>query len=337
MRQRRRAERGNFNQLRDRSQPVVSKREIENKQRQLLIVGAAAVVAIVLGLLAYGWFTSSFQPPRKAVATIAGEPVKLADLVSYTALDSFDTGGTLRPDTALNNLVRDRVVARQAGTIGIVVTDDEVSQKVIERFETPIPGATETADELTQAGRAALDIFLAAFSVTEDQYYEWLRGRIYLDELQIHFNEAVPESAEQVFAEWIITVSSVTAQEALDRITAGETFADVADDLTGTTSVSGEGGVLGWVPPGAFFELDSLLFSEELVLDEIMGPLTTSFGSMLLKVSDGPEEQPINDAMRTLVGNADLQEWLDAQVVEAVVEDLGLTPDDSTWVVDQIV
>ena len=51
MRQRRRAERGNFAQARDLSQQPVSRRDIEKKQHQLLLIGAAAVVLIVIGLL----------------------------------------------------------------------------------------------------------------------------------------------------------------------------------------------------------------------------------------------------------------------------------------------
>jgi len=336
MRQRRRAERGSFAQARDLSQQPVSRRDIEKKQRQLLLIGAVAIALIVIGLLGYGWFDSSFQPPRKTVGTVSGSPIKLADLVPYTALDSFGTNGSLRPDSALNNRVRDIVIARTAGTIGVDVTDQDLTQNLIDRFEGPVD-ASETLDALTETGRVALDLFLTTFSVAEADYRKWLRGRIYLGKLQTHFIETAPETAEQVFIEWIITTSSVTAQEAIDRHDAGEAFADLADELTGPTRFSGEGGVVGWVPQGAFTELDPFLFGAEIALNVPIGPLTTSSGSMVVRVTDGPAEQPIEESMRSLLGGTNLQVWLDAQVVDAVVENLGLTVDDSNWVIDQII
>ena len=234
------------------------------------------------------------------------------------------------------NRVRDIVIAGTARTIGVDVTDQDLTQNLIDRFEGPI-NASETLDALTETGRVALDLFLTTFSVAEADYREWLRGRIYLEKLQTHFIETAPETAEQVFIEWVITTSSVTAQEAIDRHDAGEAFADLADELTGPTPLSGEGGVVGWVPQGAFTELDPFLFGAETELNTLIGPLTTSFGSMVVRVTDGPAEQPIEESMRSLLGGTNLQLWLDAQVVDAVVENLGLTVDDSNWVIDQII
>jgi hypothetical protein len=336
MRQRRRAERGNFSQLRDRSQPVVNRREVENKQRQLLLVGAGFVVAAVIALLAYGWFTSSFQPPRKTIAEVSGAPIKLKELVAYSALESFDAGGTLNPQTGLNSIIRDTVVRTFASEVGVDVTAQEIDEVVIRRFDAIPADASETPDALSEVGQTALDVFLTAFNVTEGEYRDWLAGRIFVSELQAHFNDEVPEAAEQVFVEWIVTESMVTAQDAADRIIAGEEFAAVADELTVERVVSGPGGVVGWMPEGAVAELDSILFAEELVLDELIGPLVTSAGSVLLRVSDGPSEQPLEPVMKGFVGANALQSWLDAKVVEAVVESDGLSSDDIQWVIDQI-
>ena len=335
MRQRRRAERGIFSETRDLSQRPVSKRDLENKQRQLLLIGAAAAVVIILGLLAYGWFDSSYQPPRKTVGVVAGESIKLADVISYTALDSFEANGNLRPDVALNNLVRDMVVVGAAGSIGVSIADQAITQAIIDRFEAPVDAST-TVDELSETGRTSLDLFLSTFSVKEDEYRDWLSGKLYLEELQAHFLAEAPETAEQVFIEWIITTSSVTAQEAITRIDAGEEFADLADELTGLTPFSGEGGVVGWVPQGAFTELDPFLFGSEVEVNDLVGPLTTSFGSMVLRITDGPAEQPVEENMRSLLSGTNVQAWLDARVVDAVVENLGLTVDDANWVIEQI-
>jgi hypothetical protein len=294
----------------------------------------------VVGLLAYGWFDTSFQPPRKTVAEISGDPIKLADLVPYSALESFDAGGRISPSAGLNSKIRDTVVRSYASELGVEVTAEEIDDVVISQFDAIPPGASEPADTLSEAGRIALGAFLGAFQVTENDYREWLAGRIYVSELQSHFSDAAPQAAEQVFVEWIVTASTVTAQAAVDRIIAGEEFADVADDLTDDLTIarvgSGPGGVVGWVPQGAIEELDSILFAEDLVQDELIGPLVTGFGSIVLRVTDGPSEQPVDPDMReSLAANA-FQSWLDAKVQEAVREQRGLTLDDAEWVIDQI-
>ncbi|MDA0797111.1 MAG: peptidylprolyl isomerase [Chloroflexi bacterium] len=337
MRQRRRAERGDYSQLRDRSQPVVNRRDVEKKQRQLLLGGAGFVVAIVVGLLGYGWFDSSFQPPRKTIAEISGESIKLADLVPYSALEAFDAGGTLNPDTGLNSLVRDAVVRAYASELEVEVTAEEIDTAIISRFETLPADASEPVDALTADGRDELDSFLGIFNVSEDDYRQWLAGRLYVSELQDHFNDVSPEIAEQVSVEWIITASTVTAQEAADRINAGEEFAAVADELTTERVISGPGGVVGWVPRGAIEELDTILFTEELVLNELIGPLVTSAGSVVLRVNDGPSEQPVDPVMRGFLATNAFQSWLNDKVLEAAVDSDGLTPEDSQWVIDQII
>jgi hypothetical protein len=336
MRQRRRAERGDVSQLRDRSRPVVNRRDVEKKQRQLLLVGVGFVVAIIVALLGYGWFDTSFQPPRKTIAEVSGQSIKLADIVPFSILEAVAADGILSADTGLNSLVREIVVRTYASELGVEVTAEEIDSAVIDRFEAIPVDASESVDALTEAGRASRDTFLSTLNVSEEEYRQWLAGRLYVDEIQDHFNEESPEVTEQVSVEWIITASTVTAQEAVDRITAGEEFAAVADELNTENVISGPGGVVGWVPRGAIEELDTILFSEELVLNELIGPLVTSAGSVVLRVDDGPSEQPVDPVMRGFLATNAFQSWLNAKVLEAAVDSDGLTPEDSQWVIDQI-
>ena len=336
MRQRRRAERRDFSQLRDRSQPVASRREIEGKQRQRLLIGAAVFAFAILALLAYGWFSNFYQPPRRTIAEIGGDAIKLRNLVSYSTLESFDAAGTLNPGTGLNALIRDAVVRRNAPELGIEVTAEEIDASVITRFDSTPVDAPEPVDTLTTEGRGAFDGFLGTFNVSESDYRQWLTGRLYVSELQEHFNDKIPDNARQVSVEWIVTASTVTAQEALDRITAGEEFAAVADELSSDRVVAGPGGLVGWVPRGAIEELDPILFSEELALNELIGPLVTSAGSIVLRVNDGPSEQPVTAVMRGFLATNALQNWLEAKVAEADVVTDGLSIDDAQWVIDQI-
>ena len=94
MRQRRRVERGRFAAIRDRSQPVVSRRDVEHRQRKLLLIGAGIALTIVVVLVGAALFVGLFQPPRKVVSTVAGDDVRLSELVTYTSLAALESGET---------------------------------------------------------------------------------------------------------------------------------------------------------------------------------------------------------------------------------------------------
>lgn len=338
MRQRRRAERGHFSESRARTQPGPSRREVEAKQRQLLLIGAGFVLLIIVALLAYGWYSSSFQPPRKTVVTALDTPVKLAELVPYTALDSLGQGGVLQPRTSLNNLVRDRIVTHFAGELGVEVTEEEMEQSIIQQFEPTPPTASAPIDDLTSEGRANFEEFLEAFQVSETEYRTWLRGRLTVDEVRLHFNDLATATADQVYVQWIITPTQTEAEAALEDINGGRDFLETAAEYNeGRDDLSEDGnGDVGWVPEGAFPQLDPTLFGDELELDRVYGPLTTSFGSVLLKVTQGPEEQPVSETMRGILGNNAFQEWLNEKVTAADVGTPDLTSGDVEWVIDQI-
>lgn len=337
MRQRRRVERGRLVSTRDRSQPVVSRRDVENRQRRLLLISAGIALTIVVVLVGAGWFVSSFQPPRRTVATVAGNDLKLSELVTYTSLSALESGGALRPDLALNDLVRDRVITARSGDLGVNVTEADIESGIALRFEPFVPDATEPADTLTEAGRSSLSLILDTLDVSEARYREWLVGQLLVVELQDYFREQQPDMVEQVFVEWIVTESSLTAQQAMDRIAADEEFAAVADELSIDFLLANPDGEVGWVPQGAISELDSVLFASDLELNTLIGPLTTSLGSVVLRVTDGPSEQVLSDVMREFLAADEFQQWLDGVVSETLEGRLELSADDFNWVIGQIV
>jgi hypothetical protein len=336
MRQRRRVERGRFAATRDRSQPVVSRRDVENRQRQFLLIGAGIALTIVVVLVGAALFVGLFQPPRKVVATVAGDHIRLSELVTYTSLAALESGGALRPDLALNDLVRDRVISARSGDLGVNVTEAAIESGIARRFEPFVAGATEPADALTEAGRSSLNLVLDTFDVSEARYREWLVGQLLVVELQDYFHDQQPDALEQVFVEWIVTASSLTAQTAMDRIAAGEEFATVAGELSTDFLLANAEGEVGWVPRGAMKELDSVLFAPDLELNTLIGPLTTSLGSVVLQVTDGPSEKMLSDIMREFVAADELQQWLDGIVSETLEDRMTLSADDFEWVIDQI-
>ena len=336
MRQRRHAERGRSSASSDRSHSVVNRRDTESRQRNLLLVGIGVVLAVVVLLIGAGWFVSSFQPPRRPVATVEGKQIKLADLVAYTSLFALENGGNLRPDLALNDLVRDHVISAQAVHLGVNITDADIESDLAHGFEPVPPGSTKSIDVLTEAGQSAFNLVLDALDISANEYRDWVTGKLYIIELQSYFREQQPDIAEQVLVEWIVTDSSLGAQTAMDRIAVGEEFGTVADELSTDFFLAGPSGKVGWIPQGAIAELDPVLFDPELNLNTLIGPLTTSLGSVVVRVTDGPSMEPLSVVMREFVAGNLLQQWLTDAVAETIEDRVTLSTDDFDWVINQI-
>ena len=119
----------------------------------------------------------------------------------------------------------------------------------------------------------------------------------------------------------------------MGRLGADEPFEELAQEFAATPLFADENGEVGWVPRGAFPELDDLLFSAPI--DEIIGPVQTLFGVVVARVTQGPEEQELSMVMRTVLGDLVAQLWAQEQV-GALLQDFDFDRDDFVWVVEQL-
>ena len=334
MRQRRRAERS-LSIGRAGPQPGLTRRDTENRQRRLLVVGAGVAALAFVLILGFGWFFSSFQPPRRVVAVIGEETVQLRDLLPYVRLDAAATL-TVQPQNALYNYIRDALFEQRGPSMGVTVSREEVDAAIAQMFELPASDPDAPLPEvLGEEGRERFDDFLEGLDVTEADYRSWAKGQLAQVALQNMFETLQQAEQEQVNLEWIVAENSALGQEAVERIQGGEGFADVAADLNIELSIADESGVVGWVPRGAFGELDDTIFAEDLEVGAAVGPLNTTLGSMVLRVTEGPSAQPLTDEMRSLIANAAFQLWLETLAAELVPE-LTMSTDDANWVVNHL-
>ncbi len=332
MRQRRRAERGHY--VPRAPAQGATRRETERAQQHLLVLAAVAIVVLLIGVLSVGWYQSSFSPPRRVISEVGGQPVQLRDIVAYSRLHAF-ASGQYQPDAALNSYMRDIILRLHAGTLGVTVTPEAVGEALALQFE-PLPDdpAAEPSTVLGPDGEAIFARFVEQLEVSKPDYRAWTEGQLLQEAAFDHFREEQPDSVEQVFVHWIVARNSVDAQTAFDRVDVGEPFGVVAADLNVERAFAEETGEVGWVPRGAFVEFEHVLFDEDLELNEPIGPLVTTIGSVVLQVTDGPSEQPLADEMRALVAQTAFQEWMNEQTAELI--DIDFSADERLWLFGQL-
>lgn len=145
--------------------------------------------------------------------------------------------------------------------------------------------------------------------------------------------DANPENwISEVCASHILTLTSADADAVLERLEAGEEFADLAIELSIDTVSAGQGGSLGCADPAGYpFEFAQATRTAEI--GEAVGPVQGQSGFHVIQVQSR-EPTPFEDvrtALKALEVVAAVSEWLEETVKAATVT---VAEERGTWVTD---
>jgi peptidyl-prolyl cis-trans isomerase C len=127
----------------------------------------------------------------------------------------------------------------------------------------------------------------------------WMRDKIIAD---------VPNTMEQIYLRQILTYNEADAQTVLQRLSAGESFDDLAKLYDPVTN-----GELGWVPQGYLLNADADQAVFALQTDGVSAIVSTEAGFHIFKAIERGERELTPDAflaMQTLA----LKNWIKEQI-----------------------
>jgi parvulin-like peptidyl-prolyl isomerase len=264
----------------------------------------AALVAVPLVLLA----ACGGDDPTTA-ATVDGTDIPaseveaLAEAISgtpqYEQLDGADAEDQARAD-ALGQLIFAVVLRAGAADLGIELDDDDIEDTLTQIAQEFGGDVEDMYAELGEQGmdREEVDRQIELFALEDAVMTELSPGVT---------DEAVEEAYEGgVPARHILVEESDQAVEAIDRITGGEDFADVAAETSTDSSAPG-GGELGFIQPGMTVpEFEDALFGADE--GELVGPVESDFGFHVIERLPKPELADVEDDIRAALEQMTMQE-----------------------------
>jgi hypothetical protein len=291
------------------SRPAPKKHDPEQSARVLLIGGVVALLVVVVGLIAFGYYWTEVRPERRTVLQVDDEKVSLAAMKRRMEYELFQSvtlqqDPTTLADVAYENLVAELIRVSRAESAGVTVDDAAFDKALRARI-----GVAEEGDQ--RAFQDALRRQLDATGLSESEYRRLVRAEALQTALTDKFKAELPANLEMAKIEVISAPSQEEAQAAIDRINAGEPFADVAKDISLETNVEETGGVHDFEAEGSFnIAYDGYVFTAPV--GQLSGPLAAGGNATNVYVVRVIErsEQPVREDQKASLAADRANEWL---------------------------
>ncbi|MFN8531690.1 MAG: peptidylprolyl isomerase [Anaerolineae bacterium] len=188
------------------------------------------------------------------------------------------------------------------------ITSTPTITPVASSTPTSTPDATQQANNYTTVRDAVFGRIRSSASVSDaelNRYFETLALR---KAVAAQVLGAASDTTLYVNARHILVATEAEAQDIIDSLNAGESFAELAASVSTDTGSGARGGELGWAAAGAYVTefADAVRTAE---VGAIVGPVQTSFGYHVIQVR-AREDRPATAASADSEQSLAVDNWL---------------------------
>ncbi|MEJ2413289.1 MAG: peptidylprolyl isomerase [Anaerolineales bacterium] len=199
----------------------------------------------------------------------------------------------------INQLINLTLLAQAAKTEGFQIADSVLDERIA-----ALNPESQPLDEWLATNGFTLDSFRVYLKRSLEA--AWMRDEIIAD---------VPEEMDQIHAQQMLFYDLTSAQLAQQDLEDGLDFSQLASTYDPQTK-----GDLGWFPEGFLTvpELDPILFSLEV--GETSDIIETEIGYHIIKVIDKQANRPLDPAIRQILQEKALDDWIDRRWKLSTIE-----------------
>ena len=302
----------------------------ERRQRRMGFGIGAVLLFVAVGVVAFGYYREFYQPPRVWAGSVRNVEFTMGDLVSrIRVLQGVNRyqGGQVNLSTVpfeyLQNLVNAEILRQQSTILGVSIQDDDIETELRRQFvPTAATGQETDPGQLEREFRDSYSGYLTASGLSDADFRIIVEERLAERALAARLSEDIEPQQDHVEIRWIqLSVDgNILIDDVANRL-ANEDFVRVAQEISVASQFADPNGYVGWVPKGAFPELDEAIYGDEskgipaLAPGTVSEPIFTNQAYYLIKTISPAEERDLNSVM----GFKLLQETVDAWQREALV------------------
>jgi parvulin-like peptidyl-prolyl isomerase len=295
-----------------------------DQSARMLLFGVTAVVLIAAAaFLIIGYYVSVIQPRGRTVLEVEGIEVSYSAMKRRMAHEYYSNPTYQDPQTvefvsqiAYGNLLEELTLITKAESV-LGLTIDPAA---IDAQERAAANVGPQADEASFA--AGFREALSNSRLHDNEFRRKIRAAAIEEAARAKLEEGTPETVEQAKVEVITTETADVAQQAIDRVRAGEVWATVATELSTEPNVATTMGVKEYAFKGRHTPAyDEFAFSAPP--GEVSDPLQDASGAgpfYVVRVIDR-SPQPLTDGQRGPYLYQQYEKWLeDTQTTMVIVD-----------------
>ena len=339
--------------------PSPEERRIRRRRYWSIGIGTFLIL-VIFGVVGFGYYWEFFRPPRVWAGSVNNIEFTMGDLVQrirvLQGVNRYE-GGRVNLSTVpfeyLQELVNVEILRQAAPGLGINPSDEAIEGEVRRRFTPTVPEGQEVdPGQLDQEFRNNYQTFLTATGLTDGEYRVIVGEEITDFGLFLLMGQEIESPQTHVEVRWIrlpidpgqAGAEALLPDQVAERLEV-EPFETVAREVNQSEGYSDPTGYVGWVPKGAFPEVDPLLYGDQeggtaaLTPGQVSRPHYASDGIFIVEMLSGPEEQEVSERMRVKLALELADEWKNQALREGTADGTVRLHFDSNlyaWVAKQV-
>lgn len=231
------------------SKQQVTRWERQRRLSRYVIFGGIFVIALVIGLIGYGYYDFRIKPAladkqqlAQTAFTVNDKPFTLEtvvkDVVFFASRQQQGSFNMQLLDSVVEYLQNSEIIGQEAQKLGITVSEDDITQEL----KKEMGGKPEDFDKAIQAA-------LAQSGLSESEFRQLVRNQLINQKVTDEYIASlVPTEEIQVQVERIFLRTQEDATKVADQIKAGASFGPLVKDQSQDAESKDKDGNVGWFP-----------------------------------------------------------------------------------------
>lgn len=296
----------------------------ERRQRRTSVGIGATLLFLIIAVVAFGYYQEFYKPPRIWAGRVNNVEFTMGDLVQrirvLQGVNRYEGGQvdlSIIPFEYLQDLVNAEILRQKSPILGISITDEDIEEALHRQFDPTLdPGQQTDPGQLEREFKDNYGSYLTATGLSNTDYRVIIEENLTEFALAAILSEDIEDPQAQVEIQWIQVPqdSDILANDVVKRLE-NEDFTRIAQELNVPSQFAGPDGYVGWVPQGAFPELDDILFGNEEdetvpeAPNTISEPIYNTEGFTLVKVLSGAAERGLAGIMFFKLLQEEVTRW----------------------------